>query len=627
MHKEGGSAAAAAGGSGGAGASGAGASATGARRRIGLRRVIFLTLLATGIVPLVVFAMLSVGRNRTLLVGQEQDRLAAAAAALSREMSALLDGSERTLTQIGRALLLDAGAAPLDERLRSPRVAEYLARAAADAGPDLLALRVLDRSGAGPRIGPESLPADAQAALGEAFDRALAGGRGAVFELAALPGQRLPAAAVAVPVATTAPGPGGPRPELVVEGLIRLTPLAPVAATGSADTGGAAHRFLIDTGGEILWSDADEASERALAGSRIVVDFVARPLSVVGQYEVDVGDRARTVLAQVSPVGEADWGVVLQRPLTAAYVSVRQMIVSTLVSSLVLVLLALFFAAKFAQRVSRPIQRLAETSHEIAQGSFGSRVEAGGLSGELVDLAEDFNRMSDGMAEHVRQLEAAARQNRELFLGTLRAFVAAIDAKDPYTRGHSERVAAVSRALAQELGLPTEQISRIWISALVHDVGKIGVDDSILKKGSILTEEEFARMKEHPTIGAEILAPIDQLKDTLPAVRWHHECWNGRGYPDGLHGEEIPLEARIVAVADTFDAITTRRPYQEAYTMEYAARTLESLAGSRFDAKVVTAFLSAHAGQRIPAPGSGDIAGETSHPSTDRILGPLAGTI
>ena len=109
-------------------------------------------------------------------------------------------------------------------------------------------------------------------------------------------------------------------------------------------------------------------------------------------------------------------------------------------------------------------------------------------------------------------------------------------------------------------------------------------------------------MREHPTIGADILSPIEQLRDTLPVVRWHHECWNGRGYPDGLRGEQIPLEARIVAVADTYDAITTHRPYQEAYSLDFAAETIERLAGSRFDAKVVSAFLSAHGRGEIPRP-------------------------
>jgi HD-GYP domain-containing protein (c-di-GMP phosphodiesterase class II) len=148
--------------------------------------------------------------------------------------------------------------------------------------------------------------------------------------------------------------------------------------------------------------------------------------------------------------------------------------------------------------------------------------------------------------------------------------------------------------IARHLSLPEDAQHRIWIGALLHDVGKIGIDDSILKKGGVLTPEEYEQMKSHPVIGAEILSPIEQLREMLPAVRWHHECWNGRGYPDGLRGEAIPVAARVVAVADTFDAITTSRPYQEGYTLEFAIETLTRLAGSRFDAKIVTAFLHAY---------------------------------
>ena len=130
----------------------------------------------------------------------------------------------------------------------------------------------------------------------------------------------------------------------------------------------------------------------------------------------------------------------------------------------------------------------------------------------------------------------------------------------------------------------------------MHDVGKIGIEDRVLNKSGVLTPEEFEQMKAHPAIGAEILQSIEPLKEMLPAVRWHHENWNGKGYPDGLRGAAIPLMARIVAVADCFDAITTNRPYQKAYEARYAAELITQLAGSRFDAKVVTAFLRAFEG-------------------------------
>jgi HD-GYP domain-containing protein (c-di-GMP phosphodiesterase class II) len=285
---------------------------------------------------------------------------------------------------------------------------------------------------------------------------------------------------------------------------------------------------------------------------------------------------------------------VVQKPLSAAYLAVQRLIYTATVSSAVLVVLSLAFGAIAAKRFSDPIRHLAATTHEIAEGKFGQRVEVDGPGREVIELAADFNRMSGHVQSHVEQLQAAALANRELFIGAIRAFAAAVDAKDPYTRGHSERVAAFSRTIARSLGKSEEFQERIWISGVLHDVGKIGIEDRILKKGGVLTAEEYEQMKLHPAIGEEILRPLEPLREMLPAIRWHHEAWNGRGYPDGLKAEAIPLIARIVAVADTFDAITTNRPYQKAYTRDYAVETITKLAGARFDAKVVTAFLRAY---------------------------------
>jgi HD-GYP domain-containing protein (c-di-GMP phosphodiesterase class II) len=272
--------------------------------------------------------------------------------------------------------------------------------------------------------------------------------------------------------------------------------------------------------------------------------------------------------------------------------------VRTGISTAVLVAVALLIAVLAARRVGRPIQQLAESTHEIAAGNFGERVETKAVGRELYELGQDFNRMSGYVQSYVGQLQRAAQANRELFIGSMRAFTAAIDAKDPYTKGHSERVAAYSRVISKFLDLSAEMEHRVWVGALMHDVGKIGIEDSILKKGGVLSDDEYEVMKLHPAIGAEIMSRIEQLKEMLPAIRWHHEAWNGRGYPDGLRGEEIPLTARIVGIADTFDAITTNRPYQRAFEPDFAVKTITRLAGARFDAKIVTAFLRAfEAGQ------------------------------
>ena len=170
---------------------------------------------------------------------------------------------------------------------------------------------------------------------------------------------------------------------------------------------------------------------------------------------------------------------------------------------------------------------------------------------------------------------------------------AAIDGKDPYTRGHSERVSRVSIAIAQRLGLPDDECEKIRVSALLHDVGKIGIDDKILKKPSALTDEEFEIMKQHPQKGYKIMSQIPAIKEFLPGMYMHHEMVNGQGYPQGLKGEEIPLMGRIVAVADTFDAMTTDRPYQKAMNFEDAVKRIQSFVGTRYDADVVAAFTEA----------------------------------
>ena len=149
---------------------------------------------------------------------------------------------------------------------------------------------------------------------------------------------------------------------------------------------------------------------------------------------------------------------------------------------------------------------------------------------------------------------------------------AAIDAKDPYTRGHSERVKDYTMVIGRSLGFSAAELERLEIAALLHDVGKIGIDDRILRN-RIYTPDEFEIMKTHPDKGAAILAQIEQLRDIIPGMRAHHENYDGSGYPQGLKGEEIPLLGRVITVADTFDAMTTDRPYQKAFTLEFAFKS------------------------------------------------------
>ena len=559
-------------------------------RRIKLRHVLLILVQLSSVVPLVISSALLIPKAKEVLQDAERDYLTRRALALSREIDAYLATERRQLTQLGTGLLLAPGAADIAARLHEPWVAVYLQSFAA--GSPVRALYVLDLQGEGPRRGPGQLPADTETAMNGVFEQARAA-RAPAYRLINMGPREAPNLALAVPVpaagSAAIPGGSGP-PQLVVEALLEFKPLQSVF---SGETRKEVGVFLLDRHGQILWSDSDPGMARALVRSELVKLFVKRPMSLTREYEFSSPRGRQEVLAQVSAIDETSWGVVVQKPLSAAYAVIDQMVLRTVLATLPLMALSVCFAFLAARWVGRPIQRLTATTHEIAAGSFGGRVEMKGLSFELADLAEDFNRMSGHVESYVQQLREAAQANRDLFIGSLRAFAAAIDAKDPYTRGHSERVAAVSRVIARHLLLSEEMQHKVWIGALLHDVGKLGVEDTILRKETELTAEEYRQMKLHTVVGAEIMQPIEQLREMIPAIRWHHEAWNGRGYPDGLRGEQIPLFARIVAVADTFDAITTNRPYQQAGGIQYAVDTITKLTGSRFDAKIVTAFLRA----------------------------------
>lgn len=189
------------------------------------------------------------------------------------------------------------------------------------------------------------------------------------------------------------------------------------------------------------------------------------------------------------------------------------------------------------------------------------------------------------------KVEEQTRKIRASFLNAISALAYALEAKDKYTSGHSQRVTETAIAITEELGISQENIDKIRLAGLVHDIGKIGIRESILNKQGKLTEEEFQHIKSHPEVGERILMPIIEDKEILDMVKHHHERYDGRGYPDGLKAEQIPLGARIMAVADTCDAMTSDRPYREAMSIEDAFTEIERCKGSQFDPEVVDAFL------------------------------------
>ena len=185
------------------------------------------------------------------------------------------------------------------------------------------------------------------------------------------------------------------------------------------------------------------------------------------------------------------------------------------------------------------------------------------------------------------------RQQSELLAGIIRALTSAIDAKDPYTCGHSDRVAKVAVRLAKELGCDEKTLNTLYLAGLLHDIGKIGVDDNVLRKADKLNEDEYTHIKQHVQIGHRILNDLAKLEDVLPVVLYHHEAWDGGGYPHKLDAERIPLPARIVAVADAFDAMSSDRPYRKGMPDETVDRILRAGAGKQWDPKVIDAYFRA----------------------------------
>jgi len=358
--------------------------------------------------------------------------------------------------------------------------------------------------------------------------------------------------------------------------------------------------FVVDQNGRaVAHPDAAVAfSERPMTDLKVVQDWLetgAQVQSALEPFSLERDGRVTPMLGSYATVElnkNSLLGVIAIQDEAAALASVADMRRQTLFVSMLAAVLALVFGFYFADKLTRPVRELAAGAQRIAAGDFSQRVKVLGRT-ELGELGASFNQMTDQVERFVGDLQRSAEENHELFLGTVKALAAAIDGKDPYTRGHSERVSRFSVATAQALALPEGEIEKIRISALLHDIGKIGIDDRVLKKPSALTDEEFEIMKSHPQKGFKIMSQIPAMRDFLPGMYMHHEMINGEGYPQGLQGNQIPMQARVVSVADTFDAMTTERPYQRAMDLEAALTRLKSFVGTRYDARVVAAFIAA----------------------------------
>lgn len=245
-------------------------------------------------------------------------------------------------------------------------------------------------------------------------------------------------------------------------------------------------------------------------------------------------------------------------------------------------LLTLFLGALLARRITKPIDQLVAATKVVSAGDLSHRAVIQSED-EIEYLATSFNSMTTHLQEAGRALE-------ESYFASIEALARAIDARDPNTFGHSTRVAAVSMKITEAMPLVAGERGALRRAALLHDIGKIGVEDRILRKRGPLSDDEWEIMRQHPLIGYKMLSGLRFLEPSLPGVLYHHERWDGTGYPKGLQGESIPVYVRILALADALDAMTSDRPYRRALSFETAEEEIARLAGVQFDPAVVEAF-------------------------------------
>ncbi len=369
--------------------------------------------------------------------------------------------------------------------------------------------------------------------------------------------------------------------------------------------------FVVDDQGRAVFHpDTNLVSEQKnLTNLRIVQEWQqanSQIQSALVPFTAEFNGESHEMIGAYSTVSfseKLNFGVITMQDEKKALASVGEMRQQTWFISLAFAVFALVVGFVLSRQMTAPLLKLSSAAEKIAEGDYSTKVETKNFT-EIGQLGRAFNQMSDNVEEHIQKLAKAAQENRELFVGTVKALAAAIDGKDRYTRGHSERVSRFSVAIGRKMGMDAEELETLRISALLHDVGKIAIDDNILKKPAALTDEEFEIMKQHPQRGYKIMSQIPAMKNFLPGMYMHHEMINGKGYPQGLTGEQIPLQAKIVSVADTFDAMTTDRPYQKGMNLEDSLNRIKSFVGSRYDGKVVEALVHACAEGSVRAVGT-----------------------
>ncbi len=595
-------------------------------KRIRLLHILLGVLLLVGLLPLGFAGVLLSGRSADELRSLENRYQAQLVQDKARQIELYGQRYSDVVTGLARAFEIAGGIQQLDDSGYDARLQKTLQE-----DPNLIALALVPVNGRVHRaFQPDVIKLDeVDQRVGEVLKRM--SGRGAVVSRPQLirSGQEM-ALTIAEPVL------GGTQSQDVVAAVVAVVSFQEVFDAVQQQTS-KSERELLDAGLPVVF--VVDQNGRAVAHPEASVAFSEKPMTdlKVVQDWMESGAQVQSALAPFSATRDgrtlemlgsyataqldknARLGVIAIQDESAALASVSEMRWQTLWISLVAALLTIMIGVFFANKLTTPVRELASAAHRISSGDFSQRIEVSSRT-ELGDLGNSFNLMTDQIEAFIKDLQRSSQENRELFIGTVKALAAAIDGKDPYTRGHSERVSRFSVAIAQRLNLPDDEVEKIRISALLHDVGKIGIDDNILKKPAALTDEEYEIMKKHPQKGYKIMSQIPAMKEFLPGMYMHHEMVDGRGYPQGLKSDEIPLMGKIVAVADTFDAMTTDRPYQKAMQFEDALLRIESFIGTRYDPEVVGAFAAACREGQIK-PGSVKLRKPTTTPPREVVEG------
>jgi HD-GYP domain-containing protein (c-di-GMP phosphodiesterase class II) len=564
---------------------------------------ILALLLAVGVFPLVWTSYELVSRSRESIESNQKEWQLDKARLISTQVAIYVESLRSQVAAIARTLEVDTGAggfAARIDRIRADKSLERYLRMSVSSGneaPTFVFVSVVDPTGRGAQSGLVLQDARLNEQLQEAFQRGQYG-----TEMISVPivseSLQEPVVVLEEPVRI-----GGK-----VEGVVLAVASLQLIREITMRSGGAGlfEVYVVDNRGRLIaHSDPNEPLAADFKGVEIVRLFLeqlaqqpqggaGRRLSGgFGTTRFDIprkGGATRHMLGTYMRVpDDSGWGVIVQADIEKAYATAIDLRKKSLILVAIVTAFAALLGTLFAGEISRPVQKLADGARRLAGGEYGTRVRVDSRN-EVGVLADAFNQMGEEIQRAIEEIRRRAEENEELFMGSIRMLANAIDEKDPYTRGHSERVAYYSACVAKHLGMSTEEVERVHLSGIIHDVGKIGIEDKILRKAAALTDDEYEIMKQHPTKGEHILEAVPLLKEKAGDGLMHHENVDGSGYPRGLRGDEIPLFGRIVSVADAFDAMTTDRPYSKAMTFEAAVARLKFLAGKKFDLACVEAF-------------------------------------